>query len=176
MNRERLAKRPGLDLGTRRLGDHGLVGPHALAVKRRQHHLAPRQMLPSLEQEHGARTHHRLQRGAAARRQAVLPARVQGLDRLRIRYDHHRSLKAEEPDAEGIAVAAPAGIQELDRAKEPARGLERGRRGRPRRQGPRLGVFRGRLDTMTLTGPGELARAAAPSSRSGLGVWRRPVR
>ena len=74
--------------------------------------------------ERGA--HDRLEREAAPRRQAVLAAGVERADRLGVGDHHHRRLKAEELDAERVAVAAPAGVEELDRPKQPARGLNAG--------------------------------------------------
>src|SRR3712207_8284956 len=43
--------RPGLHVARDDLAHDRLVGPHALAVERRQHQPAPREVLPALQQD-----------------------------------------------------------------------------------------------------------------------------
>ena len=116
------------------LAHRRLVRAHALAVERRQHQLAAREVLAALEQQQRARAHDRLQRDRPARRQRVAGDRVERADRVRVREHHHRRLEAEEADAERVAEAPPAGLQERDRAQQPAQGLHEWRLGRPWRQ------------------------------------------
>ena len=127
VDREGLAGGPGVDLAGGELRDDPLVGAHPLAVEGREHQPPPREVLVALEQQDRARPQHGLEGGAAPRGQAVLAPPVERSDRLGVRHHHHRRLEAEEGDAEGVAVPAPARVHELDRAKQPVEGLD-GRR------------------------------------------------
>ena len=123
MQRERLLLGPALDLPRDGLAHDRLVRAHALAVERRQHQLAAREVLAPLEQQQRARAHDRLQRDGPPGRQRVARHGVERPDRLGIREHHHRRLEAEEADAEGVAEAPAAGLEERDRAQQPAQGL-----------------------------------------------------
>ena len=67
-------------------------------------------------------------------RQRVPGDGVERADRLRVGEHHHRRLEAEEADAERVAEAAAARLQERDRPQQPAQGLHDRRLGRPWRQ------------------------------------------
>ncbi len=98
-------------------------------MKGGEHQPPPREVLTALEKQDRAGPDHRFEAGAAAGRQAVLATLVERSDHLGVRDHHHRRLEAEEGHAEGLAVTAPARVHELDRAKQPADGLDgRGRR------------------------------------------------
>ena len=92
------------------------------------------EVLAALEQQQRARAHDRLQRERPAGRERVAGHGVERADRLRVGEHHHRRLEAEERDAERVAEAPPAGLQERDRPQQPAQGLHDGRLGRPWRQ------------------------------------------
>ena len=59
---------------------------------------------------------------------------VERADRLGVREHHHRRLEAEEADAERVAEAPPAGLEERDRPQQPAQGLHDRRLGWPWRE------------------------------------------
>ena len=75
VQRERLARRPAVDLARDDLAHRRLVRAHALAMERRQHQLAAREVLAALEQQQRARAHDRLQRDACGRAAACGRAR-----------------------------------------------------------------------------------------------------
>ncbi len=64
------------------------------------------------------------------RRHLVPALAVQRADDFGARHHHQRRLEALERDAERVAVAAPAVLEEADRPRDPARGLHGGRLGR----------------------------------------------
>ena len=160
VQRERLARRPAVDLARDDLAHRRLVRAHARAVKRRQHQLAPREVLAPLEQQQRARPHDRLQRDRAAGRERVPGDRVERADRLGVGEHHHRRLEAEEADAERVAEAPPARLQERDRPQQPAQGLHERRLGRPWRQRAHRAYCR--TDGRDRTAP---IRRAAPRRR-----------
>ena len=137
---ERLAHGPARQLTLGGVGDDGLVGAHAVAVERRQHRLAARQVVDALQQQQRARADQRPQRGRAARRQPVRALRVQRADR-----------SGEESITSGVLKpvkltlnASPkrrrqSSMNAIGRS-EPARGLERRRRRSARRGASRLAV------------------------------------
>ena len=130
MDGERGADGPTVELAFCRLQDRRLVRPHPVAVERRQHHAAAREVIGALEQQQRPRAHQRAERHGSPRRQVVPALGVQRSQHLG-RGDHHqRRLEALEHDAERVPVASPAGLHERDRPREPARGLQRGRLGR----------------------------------------------
>ena len=77
-----------------------LVRAHAVAVERRQHHLASRQVLLAFQQEQRAGAHQRLERDLAPGRHVVAALAVQRSDHVGVRDDHERRLEALERDAE----------------------------------------------------------------------------
>ena len=87
-------------------------------------------------------------------RQRVAGNGVERADRVRVGEHHHRRLEAEEADAERVAVAPPAGLQERDRAQQPAQGLHERRLGWPWRQRAHRRTARSRAR------PGPIRRAA----------------
>jgi hypothetical protein len=123
VQRERLARRPGGDVALGGLGDHVLVRRHPPPVERRQHELAAAQMLSALEQQHGLRAHHRLQRQHASDGQPVVAVGVDRPHRVGVGHDHQRCLEAEELDAERVAESPATRFQERDRPGEPVHGL-----------------------------------------------------
>ena len=123
------AERPARKLALARLGDHRLVGPHTLAVERRQHQLASAHVLVAGEEEDRAPAEKRLEGEIAAGGDRVDPIRAeQPLQGVRVGEDDDLA-GGHEVGAEGVAVAAPAVLGELDRAHEHADGLD-GRRAR----------------------------------------------
>ena len=112
------------ELALRRLAHHALVGAHPLAVERRQHQPPSREVLLALQQQQRARADQRLQRDLAARRQPVPALAVQRADDVGPRDHDERRAEALEADAEHVAVAAPAVLEEPDRPRHPARGLQ----------------------------------------------------
>ena len=130
MDRERPTDRPRGELALGRLAHDRLVRAHPVTAKRRQHHLAARQVLGPLEQQQRPRADERLERHLPPGRHVVPALAVQRADHVRVRHDHERRLEALEHDAERVAVAPPAVLEEADRPREPARGLQRGGFGR----------------------------------------------
>ena len=123
----RSPERPGGDLALGRLGHHRLVGAHPLAVERRQHQLAPAQVLLALEQEQRALPEERRQDDVATRGDRVLAIGAeQALQRRRVGDEDHRA-DPEHPGREGLAVAAPAVLEERDRPGNEARVCSAGR-------------------------------------------------
>ena len=103
-------------------------------MKRRQHQPAAGEVLAALEQQQRARPHDRLQRDRPPGRQRVAGHAVERPDRVWIRQHHHRRPEPEEADAERVAVAPPARLEERDRPQQPAQRLHERRLGRPWRQ------------------------------------------
>ena len=115
---------PALDVARDRVAHDRLVRAHPLAVERRQHQPAPREVLAPLEQQQRPRPDDREQRDRAPGRQPVLAHGVERPDRVGVREHHHRRLEAEEAHAERVAEAAAAGLEERDRPQQPAQRLD----------------------------------------------------
>ena len=127
VDRELLADRPGVDLGVDDLLHDRLIGAHPLAMERRQHQFAVREVVGALQQQKRAGAENRLEDDVAAGRQAVPRLRVQRLDRLRVGDHHHRPLEAEELDAERVSVALPTLMHERQWPERPPQGLDQRR-------------------------------------------------
>ena len=89
--RHRHTQRPVRHLPAGRLADQLLVGEHALPVQRRQHELAPAQMLPAVEQQHVLRAQQRTQRHVRhAGVKLIRSMPVELADRVGVRENHPR--------------------------------------------------------------------------------------
>ena len=142
------------------LRDRRLVGAHALAVKRRQHQLAPPEVLRALLQQQRLRPEQRPQDDVAARGDRVdAIAGEEQLHRLRVGQEDDVA-GAEQPGAERVAEAPAPPLVERDRPGQEARCLQRAGQRYVRRAGP------GRRDALRPRGSSATAASISATSRS----------
>ena len=139
VQRELRLARPARDRALGRLADRVLVAPHALAMKRRQHELAPAQVLVALLKQQRRAAEDRLQEEVAPGRDRVDPIRrEQGLDGGRIGEEDDIA-GAQDARAERLAQLSAPVLEERQRAEDEPRRLhglrqwDRGRGGDRRR-------------------------------------------
>jgi hypothetical protein len=104
-------------------------------MERREHQLAPGEVLLATLEEDAAGPEDRLEGERTSWRQAVLAIGENGPNHLRVRDQDHRRLEAGEHDAERVAVAPAARVHEVDRPVEPGEHLDARRK--PRAPGQR---------------------------------------
>ena len=130
--RERLAHRPGIDLGIRRVANLLGVGLHPLAVKGRQHQPPLAKMLGSVEEQHRTLAEDRAEQGVGLAGVELLTRALEDLFDQR-RFEHHHEARVEDrPERHRVAVPAPAGLEKpwpgeheagrLDEARQPRTG------------------------------------------------------
>ena len=125
--RLRTVQRPGRHLAPGRVADHVLVLAHALAVERREHELAPPQVLGAVEQQHVAGAQERAQRHVRHPGvDLVGPVRVQLLDGVGVGQDHPRL--PYRPHGEHVAVRPVRGLEERVWRQAIVERLQRNRR------------------------------------------------
>ena len=131
LERDRCAERPVVHVLGGDLGHQLLVAAQPLAVERRQHQLPLPQVLAPVEQQHGARAEHRLERHVRlARAELLRVGREDLLERGGV-GDEHEVADALELDRERVAVLAARALHERARPGDPRERLEGGRHRRP---------------------------------------------
>ncbi len=134
MQLDRSTARPALDLALRDLRDQIGELLHLLAVERRQHELALREVGALVEQDHGVLADDRLEDARAlAGMQDVRRCGEDLLDLGGVR-EHHERRDAEQADREALAEPVAVSLEIGEWPVPPGHRLNHGRRGRTWRQ------------------------------------------